>query len=141
MTDAVAIAIVPARVGAVATGSFGVLAIFLSALGVYGLISFAVVQRTREIGVRKALGARTSDIVRVIVGGTTRLTITGLACGLVAGLLGGLALRGFIFGVSPFDLVTFVAAGVVVMLAALLASTLPALAAARIDPMITLRDA
>ena len=141
MTEAVAVAVLPARIGAAATAAFGVLAIFLSALGVYGLISFAVVQRTREIGVRKALGATTTDIVRVIVGGSARLTVTGLACGLGAGLLGGLALRGFIFGVSPFDMITFVGAAVVVMAAALLASAVPAMAAARVDPMITLRDA
>jgi len=140
MTEAVAVAVLPARIGAAATTAFAMLAVFLSALGVYGLISYAVVQRRREIGVRKALGAGTKDIIRVVVGGTTRLTATGLACGLGAGLLGGLALRGFIFGVSPFDLFTYIGATTVVMTAAILASALPAMSAARVDPMITLRD-
>jgi putative ABC transport system permease protein len=141
MTEAVAVAVLPARIGAAATTAFAILAIFLSALGVYGLISYAVVQRRREIGVRKVLGARTTGIVGVIVGGTARLTTAGLACGLSVGLLGGLALRGFIFGVSPFDLITFIGATAVVMAAALVASAVPMLSAARVDAMITLRDA
>ena len=140
MTEAVAIAVLPARIGAAATAAFGSLAMFLSALGVYGLVSFVVVQRAREIGVRKALGAQTTDIVRAVVGDTARVTMTGLVCGLGAGLLGGLGLRGFIFGVSPFDAVTLLAASAVVVTAALLASAAPTIAAARVDPMITLRD-
>jgi predicted permease len=140
MTDAVAVALLPARVGAAATAAFGSLAMFLSALGVYGLVAFVVVQRTREIGIRKALGAQMTDIVRAVVGDTARVAMTGLGCGLGAGLLGGLGLRGFMFGVSPFDTVTLVAAAAVVVTAVLLASAIPAMAAARVDPMITLRD-
>ena len=140
MADAVAVAVLPARVGASATAVLGSLAVFLAAIGIYGLISFAVVQRIREIGTRKALGAQTWDLVRLVVADVSRLTVTGLVCGLGAGLLGGLALRGFIFGVSPFDAVTFVATGTIVVASALLASAVPALAAARVDPMTTLRD-
>ena len=141
MTEVVAVAVLPARVGAAATAAFGSLAVFLSALGVYGLVSFVAVQRTREIGIRKALGAQMADIVRAVVGDTARVTVTGLGCGLGAGVLGGLGLRGFLFGVSPFDAVTLVAAAAIVVTAALLASAVPAMAAARADPMITLRDA
>ena len=140
MSEAVAVAVLPARVGAAATTALAALAMFLSALGIYGLVSFAVVQRTREIGVRKALGAQTKDIVSLVVGGTARLTMTGLVGGLGAGVLGGLALRGLIFGVSPVDAVALVGTAAVVLAAALGASVLPAIAAARVDPMITLRD-
>jgi predicted permease len=141
MTEAVAVAVLPARVGAAATAAFGSLAMFLSALGVYGLVSFVVVQRRCEIGVRKALGAQMTDVVHAVVGDTARLTIIGLVCGVGVGLLGSLGLRGFIFGVSPFDAVTLAAASAVVVTAALLASAVPAIAAARVDPLIALRDA
>ena len=140
MSEAVAVAMLPARVGAAATTGLGALAMALSALGIYGLVSFAVVQRTREIGVRKALGARTRDIVGVVVGSTARLIVTGLAGGIGVGVLGGVALRGLIFGVSPLDAVTLVGTAAVVLVSALVASALPAIAAARVDPMITLRD-
>jgi predicted permease len=140
MTEAVSVAVLPARIGAAATGAFGILAILLSALGVYGLVSFLVVQRTREIALRRALGAGTADIVRAVVGSSATLTIAGLAGGVGVGVLGGLALQGFIFGVSPLDLATLLGAASVVMAAALLASVVPALTAVRVDPIVALRD-
>ena len=140
MTEAVAVAVVPAQIGAAATGVFGVVAMLLAALGVYGLVSFSVVQRTREIGVRKAVGAGTRDIVRLVVMGNTRLMTTGLALGLGAGVLGAMALRGFLTGVAPMDPVTLVSASGIVAGAALLASLVPALRAARVDPLVALRD-
>jgi macrolide transport system ATP-binding/permease protein len=140
MSEAVAVAVRPARVGAVATGAFGTVAILLSVLGVYGLVSFSVVQRRREIGVRKALGATTRDIGLMIVGSMARLTGVGLAIGIGIGVLGAVALRGFLFGVSPLDPATVAAAIAVVTASALIASGLPALAASRVDPVVTLRD-
>jgi len=140
MTDAVAVAVVPAQIGAAATGVFGVVAMLLAALGIYGLVSFSVVQRTREIGVRKAIGARTEDILRLVVGGNTRLLAFGLFIGLGAGVLGAMALRGFLTGVAPMDPVTLAAASAIVAGAALLASLVPALRAARVDPLVALRD-
>ena len=140
MSEAVAAAIRPAQIGAAATGAFGVLAIMLSAMGVYGLVSFLVVQRRREIGVRKALGATTKDILVLITGSMAGLTGLGLAIGTGLGALGALALRGFIFGVSPLDPTTIAAAIVVVTTTALAASGLPALAASRVDPVVTLRN-
>jgi ABC-type antimicrobial peptide transport system permease subunit len=112
----------------------------LAALGVYGLVSFSVVQRTREIGVRKAIGARTEDILRLVVGGNARLLATGLCVGLGAGVLGAMALRGFLTGVAPMDPLTLVSASGIVAGAALLASLVPALRAARVDPLVALRD-
>ena len=115
-------------------------AMLLAALGIYGLVSFSVVQRTREIGVRKAVGARTQDIVQLVVGGNAMLLAAGLCVGLGAGVLGAIGLRGFLTGVAPMDVVTLASASAVVAGAALLASLVPALRAARVDPLVALRD-
>ncbi|MPY88105.1 MAG: FtsX-like permease family protein [Luteitalea sp.] len=141
MTEAVAVAVLPAQIGAAITGAIGMVAMLLSTLGVYGLVSFSVVQRTREIGVRKALGARTPDIIRLVVGGSAALTAVGLAVGLGVGALGANVLRGFLTGVSPMDPRTLTGVALLVMCAALVASALPARRASRVDPLITLRDA
>jgi predicted permease len=140
MVDATAAAAIPARIGAAATAAFGAAAMLLAMIGVYGLISFTVVQRTRELGVRKALGARTPDILRLIVGGSAWLTATGLALGLGAGALGGVVLQAFLAGVSPADPATLFGVAVLVLGPALAASAVPGLRAARVDPLITLRD-
>ena len=109
MEATVATAMVPARVGAWVTASFGIVAMSLAALGVYGLVAFSVVQRTREIGVRKAIGAGTWDVVRLIIGENMLLTLTGLGGGMLIGVLGANLLRTFIAGVSPTDAVTLAA--------------------------------
>jgi putative ABC transport system permease protein len=140
MTDAVGAAIRPAQVGAAATGALGIVAMLLSALGVYGLVSFLVVQRRWEIGVRKALGARTRDIVLTTMQSTAGLAGLGTVLGIGIGVSGALALRGFIFGVSPMDSATVAADVAIVMATALAASALPALTAARVDPAVTLRQ-
>jgi predicted permease len=139
MTDAIAVAMLPARAGAAATGAFGALAALLAAIGIYGLVSFSVVQRTREIGIRRAIGAPTSQVVRLIVGGSVVLVIAGLTLGLALGVLGASALGGFIVGVSPADPLTLLAVSALVIAAALLSSALPALRAVRVDPLVALR--
>jgi ABC-type antimicrobial peptide transport system permease subunit len=139
MTDAIAVAVMPARVGAAATGAFGALAMLLSAMGIYGLVSFAVLQRTQEIGIRKAIGAGTSQIVRLVIGGSLILVGTGLIAGLAIGVLGAQALGGLIVGVSAGDPVTLAAVTFLVLLAALVSSALPAIRAARMDPLLALR--
>jgi putative ABC transport system permease protein len=139
MTAAIAVAVWPARIGAAGTGAFRVVAMLLATLGVYGLVSFAVVQRTRELGIRKAVGARTWDIIRLIVGDSVVLTAAGLGIGLGAGTLGSIVLRGFIAGISPMDPATLIAVPVLVMGASIAASALPTLRAARVDPLVTLR--
>ena len=140
MAEAIAVAVWPARIGAACTGAFGVVAMLLATLGVYGLVLFAVVQRTRELGIRKAVGARTWDIVRLIVGDSVRLTAVGLGTGLGLGALGAVVLRGFLAGVSPMEPATLFAVPVLVMGAAIAASALPALRATRVDPLVTLRN-
>jgi putative ABC transport system permease protein len=139
MTDAIAVAVMPARVGAAATGAFGALAMLLSAMGIYGLVSFTVLQRTQEIGIRKAIGAGTSQIVRLVVGGSVMLVGTGLFVGLAIGVLGAQALGGLIVGVSAGDPVTLGVVTLLVLVAALASSALPAMRAARMDPLMALR--
>jgi ABC-type antimicrobial peptide transport system permease subunit len=99
-----------------------------------------VAQRTREIGLRKAIGARTSDLIRLIVGENIVLALAGLAAGMVVGVLGGNVLRSFIAGVSPMDPITLGATGLLVCGAALAASALPAMRAAVVNPLVVLRD-
>jgi ABC-type antimicrobial peptide transport system permease subunit len=119
---------------------FAGLALLLSALGLYGLLSQYVTQRTRELGLRMAIGARTRDIVRLVAiqGGTPLLA--GVAAGLIltAALTG--YLKSLLFEVAPADPLTMIAAPVALVAAALAAMAKPALNAAAVDPMVALRD-
>jgi predicted permease len=141
MEDTVAMALVPARVGAWVTGAFGLVAMSLAALGVYGLVAFSVAQRTREIAVRKAVGADTWDVVRLIIGESMLLALTGLVGGMLPGVLGAIVLRTFIAGVSPMDTITLAASTILVCGTALVASALPAIRAALAHPLVVFRDA
>ena len=94
MADAVAVAVLPARIGATATGVFGAIAVALAAFGVYGLVSFSVIQRTREIGIRRAIGATAGDIVRLVVRHHAILIGLGLVIGVTTGALGATAAQG-----------------------------------------------
>jgi ABC-type antimicrobial peptide transport system permease subunit len=120
-------------------GLFAAVALTLAALGVYGVMSYGVVQRTREIGIRMALGARQYDVLRLVVGDAVRLASFGIGIGI--GLAVGLSqlLRGMLFGVSTFDPLAYV--GLTLMLAsvALFSSWLPARRAAQVDPNVALR--
>jgi ABC-type antimicrobial peptide transport system permease subunit len=131
----------PAQVGAVVTAAFGILAMLLAALGVYGLVAFSVAQRTVEMGVRKAVGARTADLIRLVVSENVTLASIGLAAGLGAGVLGANLLRAFITGVSPTDPLTLGGAALVVTGASLAAAGWPAWRASRVNPLVILRDA
>jgi len=118
---------------------FAGLAVILGAIGVYGVISYSVAQRTREIGIRIALGARRSEIFGLVVGQGTKLAALGVGAGLIgAGLLTRL-LATLLYGVGAADPSTFVAVGVLLMLVALAASYIPARRAMRVDPMVALR--
>jgi predicted permease len=141
LEDTVATAMVPAQVGAWVTSAFSVVAMSLAALGVYGLVAFSVAQRTREIGLRKAIGAGTWDLVRLIVGENLLLTLVGFAGGMLLGVLGAHVLRTFIAGVSPMDPIALAASAILVCGAALAASALPAARAALVSPLVVFRDA
>ena len=117
----------------------GGLALALAAVGVYGVVSCSVAQRTREIGVRMAIGARPSDVRRMVLAHGGRLALMGVALGSALALVGARLIRGMLFDVSPTDPVTFgvVAAGLLAV--ALLASYVPARRATQVDPVVALR--
>jgi predicted permease len=136
----IGVKLVPQRIAATLTGAFGLVGLLLAAVGLYGTIAYSVGQRTREIGVRMALGAQTGDVLRLVLRRAVVLTGIGLALGLLLSLGLTRFVSGMLVGVSPTDPATF--AGVVLLLAsvALLASYLPARRAVRVDPMIALRS-
>ncbi len=139
LTQHMNVPLFPARMAAIALGSFGVLALLLAAIGIYGVMSYVVAGRTREIGVRMALGAQPRDVLRLIVGQGMTLAFIGLGVGLALALAAARMLTSLLYGVSPNDPLTF--AGVVLLLAAVaaLACYVPARRATKVDPMIALR--
>jgi predicted permease len=128
-----------ARMGAVLLAIFGLLALLLAAVGLYGVMSYTVARRTREIGIRMALGAQTGNVLRLVLKEGMVLVGGGVAAGLIAAAAVTRLLASFLYGVSPLDAATFAAIPLVLALAALLATYLPARRAAKVDPMIALR--
>jgi hypothetical protein len=139
LTDVLRDQLEPARAGATALGAFGLLALLLAAVGLYGVLAFQVAQRTRELGIRMALGARHADVARLVVGETMRVTAIGAAVGVALAVAAAFALRAALYGVSPVDPLTLGAVVLVLAVVALLASLLPARRAARVDPVVALR--
>jgi len=120
-------------------GAFGVLALGLAAIGVYGVMSLIVSERTREVGVRLALGAKPSQLLRMIVGQAAALGAIGVAIGLLAALPIGLLLQGQLYGIRSIDPATFVSVPAILLLISALAAVVPAFKAMRIDPVEALR--
>jgi len=119
--------------------AFALLALVLASVGVYGIVSYAVTQRTHEIGIRMALGARAANVLSLIMKNGLTLVLTGI----VLGIAGALALTRFLttllFGVTATDAVTFVVVSGIFFVIAIVASLIPALRATRVDPLIALR--
>ncbi|HEX3160657.1 MAG TPA: ABC transporter permease [Gemmatimonadaceae bacterium] len=129
-----------ARFSALLLALFALVALALATMGTYGVISFAVSQRTREIGVRVALGATRGDILRMVVGQGVGIAVAGAVCGLVAALGATRVLRSLLFGVAPSDPVTFAAIAALLVGVVVVASWVPARRAASIPPLRALRD-
>jgi putative ABC transport system permease protein len=120
-------------------GAFAGLALLLSAIGLYGVASYSVGQRTREMGVRMALGAGRGQVLRLVLGESLRTVLLGLVPGVVVALAAGRLLAGLLYGITSADPLTFGAGVAVLGLVAVAAALVPALRATRVDPMVTLR--
>ncbi|HEX2166676.1 MAG TPA: ABC transporter permease, partial [Longimicrobiales bacterium] len=128
------------RFNALLVGVSGALALLLVAVGIYGVMAFAIVHRTREIGIRIALGASSVGVLGNVLGEAARLVTAGLAIGLLTALPLTLLLRGLLFGIEPLDPMSFAIAATVMILVGMLAALLPARRAARVEPLAALRE-
>jgi putative ABC transport system permease protein len=129
----------PMRMGAQLVGAFGLVGLLLASVGLYGVMSYAVAARTREIGVRMALGAERRDVLRLIVGQGLALTLFGVGAGLALAFVVTRVLQRFLFGVGATDPLTFLGVALLLTLVALLACWLPARRATKVDPLVALR--
>ena len=134
-----ALALIPQRIAGAVAGSLGMVVLLLAAIGIYGVTSYSVDRRTREIGIRMALGADRSTVLRLVIRQGMMLTAIGVAIGLAAGAAGAQVIRSLLFGVSALDPVAFTGAALLFGAVALAASYLPARRATRVDPMTALR--
>jgi predicted permease len=139
LTDVTALGLIPQRLAAAVAGSLGIVVLLLAALGIYGITAYSVSRRTREMGIRVALGADSVVLLRLILRQGLMLTAIGVAIGLAAGALVSQVLRSLLFGVSALDPVTFGGASLLFLLVALAATYGPARRATRVDPMVALR--
>ena len=139
-SDQIGAAVMRERIVALLSAFFGGLALFLAGIGLYGVTSYAVTRRRTEIGVRMALGAEASGVVRLVLGKTLRLVALGLVVGTAASLWASRFVGSLLFGLEPGDLPTLAAAAATLLGIALLAAGLPARRAARIDPAQVLRE-
>jgi putative ABC transport system permease protein len=134
------IAVAQPRLYLVLIGCFALTAMLLAAIGLYGVLAYAVGQRTREIGIRLALGAKRGEVLRMVMSQAGKLVVAGVVVGLVAAVLASRLLRAQLFEVAPTDTVTYVLVATGLLIVSLLASWIPARRASRIDPMTALRE-
>ncbi|MEO6871960.1 MAG: ABC transporter permease [Chthoniobacterales bacterium] len=138
LDQVIADSVAPRKLSVVLLAAFGVLALVLAAVGIYGVMSFLVAQRTHEIGVRMALGAQRSDVLRLVIAQAASLIGAGTILGLIVALLSTSALSSVLYNVSALDLSTFLFVTLILALVAFVASYIPARRAMRADPMIAL---
>jgi ABC-type antimicrobial peptide transport system permease subunit len=122
------------------SATFGLLAMLLASIGIYGVMTWTMAHRTREIGIRMALGARPNEILRLVLRDTFRMVSLGIASGIPLALAAGRLLQGTLFGLREIDPAVILVASILLIGVAIVAGYLPASRAARVDPMIALRD-
>jgi ABC-type antimicrobial peptide transport system permease subunit len=132
--------VAPTRIGAMVLGAFGALALLLAGIGLYGVVAYSVSRRSREVGIRMALGAERSQVLRLMLGQGGRLALVGIVLGALVSAAVARVLASLLYGVSGFDPIAYGAAAAVLLLVALMANLVPAIAAARIDPVHALRN-
>ena len=139
MVDVVARSVFLPRISMVLLATFAALALVLAVVGIFGVVSYSVAERTREIGVRMALGANAGDTLRLVLGRSMALVAAGTVVGLIAAVALTRAITGLLYEVSPLDPIVFVGVSIVLAAAGLLASVIPARRATRVDPLVALR--
>ena len=139
MEEVVSQSIWQSRLYAILFSVFAAVAVLLAAIGIYGVMSYSVTQRTQEIGIRMALGAQVKDVLQLIVRGGLVLSLIGVAIGIAGAFALSRLLRTLLFGVTPTDAVTFIAVPLLLLFVALVACYIPARRATRVDPLVALR--
>jgi predicted permease len=135
----ISLLLAPQRIGAMAIGMFGVIGLLLAAVGIYGLMAFTVAQRTREIGIRMAVGAQSGHVIRIFLHRAGTLLVIGTVAGVLLALGGAHLIAALLYGVSPTDPLTFIGVPILLVAVALFAAYLPARRASRTDPLVVLR--
>jgi putative ABC transport system permease protein len=138
MSEVMSISLAAQRFNTLLLGVFAAVALLLASVGLYGVLAFSVAQRTREIGIRMALGAQTRDVLRLVLRQGLTLSLLGIVAGIGVSLAGTRVLAGFLYGVAPTDPATFASVALVLVAVALVACLVPA-RAMRVDPMVALR--
>jgi putative ABC transport system permease protein len=139
MEQALAQSVAARRFSMMLLAVFALLALTLAAVGIYGVISYSVAQRTREVGIRMALGAKTIDVLNLVVRDGLKLVLIGIVVGLAGALLLTRLMTTLLFGVTATDAVTYVTVSLGLIIVALLACSIPARRATKVDPLVALR--